>query len=106
MPANTNSLLQPLAHKRVTAFKSYYTPYTFYSILDAPAPVSVNAGTADRIVNITDSMDKLSRAWNSCWKKLWPQAVKRLTGGTQTAERNTEHPCVSLQSSGRMIYRF
>lgn len=25
-------------------------------------------------------MDKLSRAWNGCWKKLWPETVKVLQG--------------------------
>jgi hypothetical protein len=25
-------------------------------------------------------MDKLSRAWNGCWRKMWPEAVKVLQG--------------------------
>jgi len=25
-------------------------------------------------------MDKLSRAWNGCWRMMWPEAVKVLQG--------------------------
>jgi len=25
-------------------------------------------------------MDKLSTAWNGCWKKMWPEEVKALHG--------------------------
>jgi len=35
---------------------------------------------ADCKVNITESMDKLSRAWNGYWEKLWPETFKVLQG--------------------------
>jgi hypothetical protein len=85
MPANTNSLLQPLAHETVTAFRSYYTPCIFYSIFDACDTTCTSFSEcqksyriADNKVNITESIDKLSRAWNGCWRKMWSEAVKVL----------------------------
>jgi len=86
MPKNINSLLQPLSHEIVTAF-SYYAPCTFYIILDACDKTCTSVSEcqksyriADCKVSITESMDRLSRAWNGCWKKLWPEAAKVLKG--------------------------
>jgi len=69
------------------SIQSYYTPCTFYIILDACDKTCTSVSECrksyritDHKVSITESMDRLSRAWNGCWKNLWPKAVKVLQG--------------------------
>jgi hypothetical protein len=101
LPKNTNSLLQPLAHGTVMAFRSYYTPCAFYSILDASEKTCVSVSecwksyrVTDHTVNVTESMDKVSTAQNGCWK-LWLEQLMTHRE-PQAAGRNKDYPCVSL----------
>jgi hypothetical protein len=51
-------------------------------------------------------MDKLSRAWNGCWKKLWPEAVKDLQGAPKQQDEIKNIPVLACKVLGELFADF
>jgi len=95
------------------SIQSYYTPCTFYVILDACDKTCTSVSEcwksyriADHKVSVTESMDRLSRVWNGCWKKLWPEAVKVLQGAPKQQDVIRNILVLACKVLGEWIFRF
>ena len=86
LPPNTTSILQPLDQGLIATFKAYYTRRTFQRILEASEKPNFSNvmdcwksyDIVDCIENIDKSIAELKESTiNGCWRKLWPEVVKR-----------------------------
>lgn len=98
LPANTTSLLQPLDQGVIAAFKAYYVRRTFQLLLksmdDAPkttVPLMWKMyNIADCLINVKESIDEVKPSTiNACWRKLWPEVVKKKSGEKNLDEMGT-----------------
>lgn len=91
LPPNTTSLIQPMDQGIIRAFKALYTHNTLQHLVesvDLDPDFSLKNywcgyTIASCLLNIQRAIQEMKTGTlNSCWKKLWPEAVQNATGSS------------------------